>query len=197
MRTHTISVLLPTALQAAGHHIYSGACCKSKWSAAAGVSQKHIVAFTYLRSGMQTCQLRPCPTIRHTSPQASRSNQHCFKSSRQPPRTQSHIVRATEEDGKSGLDWDKAWSGFVDGLNKNIPVVEDRTVARPEEQKKTSSKSPQFAKDSRRNLRENIKKQENFVLDFWSQESFFKLGGVLIVLLLAVFLVAGRGGPPE
>ena len=161
------------------------------------VLRKQVAVCDYRRSGMQTFQFRPCCTIRHTLPAAARSTKHCFTDSRHPPRTQSHIVRATEEEGKSGLDWDKAWSGFVDGLNKNIPVVEDRTVARPEEPKKASSKSPQFAKDSRRNLRENIKKQENFVLDFWSQESFFKLGGVLIVLLLAVFLVAGRGGPPE
>lgn len=126
--------------------------------------------------------------------------QRPFRNDLRPPKIPRHVARAADEDSdrKTGLDWDKAWSGFVDGLNRNIPVVEDRTVSRPEQKPQPSSKSPQFSKDSRRGLRENIKKQENFVLDFWSQESFFKLGGVLILILLASFLVVGTGNsPPE
>lgn len=124
-------------------------------------------------------------------------NARAFNSGKAPCRPRLSLVRATEEKSEgTGPDWDRAWKSFSDSLNKNIPVVEDRTL-NPPEQKKASSRSPQFAKDSRRELRENIKKQENVLLDFWSQESFFKLGGALIVLLLLVFLVAGNGGPPE
>ena len=108
-------------------------------------------------------------------------------------------IRAAAEDDskKGGLDWDKAWSNFADSLNKNIPVVEDRSARRPEaQQQRPSSKSPQFAKDSRRQLKENIKRQENFVLDFWSQELFFKAGGLFIAVLLIIFLfIGGPGGP--
>ena len=149
---------------------------------------------------MQACQRTAGASSALVSTTVRGPSRRCFTASRQPPRAPFHVVRATEEgsEGKNGLDWDKAWSGFVDGLNKNIPVVEDRTVNRPEQPKKaSSSRSPQFAKDSRRSLRENIKKQENTVLDFWSQESFFKLGGVLIVLCLVAFLVVGPGRPPE
>lgn len=123
-----------------------------------------------------------------------------FKPSRASLRPRRFACQATEKDegSKGGLDWDSAWSNFKEGLNKNIPVVEDRT-AKPQSQQqpKPSNKSPQFARDSRRQLRENIKKQEDFVLDFWSQELFFKAGGVFIAVLLVIFLLVGGPGGPE
>ena len=125
--------------------------------------------------------------------------QHAFTTGKAPRRLRRQAIRAAKEDepSKGGLDWDSAWSSFKDGLNKNIPAVEDRSAKRPESQaQRASSQSPQFARDSRRQLRENIKKQENLVLDFWSQELFFKAGGVLIAVLLAIFLfIGGPGGP--
>ena len=127
-----------------------------------------------------------------------RSVQHPFTSGKPPRKLRKQATCAAEDEpNKGGLDWDKAWSSFKDGLNKNIPAVEDRTVKRPEsQQQRPSSKSPQFAKDSRRQLRENIKQQENLVLDFWSQELFFKAGGVFIAVLLVIFLfIGGPGGP--
>lgn len=127
-----------------------------------------------------------------------RSVQHPFTSGKPPRRLRKQATRAAEEEpNKGGLDWDGAWSNFKDSLNKNIPAVEDRSVKRPEtQQQRQSSKSPQFAKDSRRQLRENIKQQENLVLDFWSQELFFKAGGVFIAVLLVIFLfIGGPGGP--
>ena len=127
-----------------------------------------------------------------------RSVQHRFISGNAPLRLRKQAARAAEDEpNKGNLDWDRAWSSFKDGLNKNIPAVEDRSVKRPEsQQQRPSSKSPQFAKDSRRQLRENIKQQENLVLDFWSQELFFKAGGVFIAVLLVIFLfIGGPGGP--
>lgn len=128
------------------------------------------------------------------------SVQHAFFSSDKAPRrlrNQSTLAAKQDEPGKGGLDWDNAWSSFKDSLNKNIPEVEDRSAKRPESQpQRASSKSPQFAKDSRRQLRENIKKQENLVLDFWSQELFFKAGGLFIAVVLVLFLfIGGPGGP--
>ncbi len=125
-----------------------------------------------------------------------------FRPSKAPPRLHGHVLKATEEDegSRGGLDWDSAWSNFKEGLNKNIPVVEDRTAKRSDtqqQQQRSNSKSPQFARDSRRQLRENIKKQENLVLDFWSQELFFKAGGVFIAVLLVIFLLIGGPGGPE
>ena len=104
------------------------------------------------------------------------------------------VCGATEDSEgkkKGGFDWDNAWSNFQEGLNRNIPEVQDRTARPAEPQPRVSSKSPQFARDSRKQLRENIKKQENLVLDFWSQELFFKVGGALIAVLLLFFLVIG------
>lgn len=129
-----------------------------------------------------------------------RSVQHPFASVKPSRRLRKQATCAAEDEpNKGGLDWDRAWSSFKDGLNKNIPAVEDRSVKpkSPEsQQKRPSSKSPQFAKDSRRQLRENIKQQENLVLDFWSQELFFKAGGVFIAVLLVIFLfIGGPGGP--
>ena len=127
-----------------------------------------------------------------------RSVQHRLIGGNAPRRLRKQAARAAEDEpNKGGLDWDRAWSNFKDGLNKNIPAVEDRSVKRPEsQQQRPSSKSPQFAKDSRRQLRENIKQQENLVLDFWSQELFFKAGGVFIAVLLVIFLfIGGPGGP--
>ena len=124
---------------------------------------------------------------------------HAFRSGKAPRRPCRQSTRAAEEESsKGGLDWDRAWSNFKDGLNKNIPVVEDRSAKQPEtQQQRPSSKSPQFAKDSRRQLKENIKKQENLVLDFWSQELFFKAGGVFIAVLLVIFLIIGGPGGPS
>ncbi|DBA74072.1 TPA: hypothetical protein ACH3X1_010886 [Trebouxia sp. C0004] len=127
--------------------------------------------------------------------------QQAFKPIKSLPRSRRHAPRAADKgkSSKGGLDWDSAWSNFKDGLNKNIPVVEDRTAQRPESQQqpKSSNKSPQFARDSRRQLRENIKKQENLVLDFWSQELFFKAGGLFIAVLLVIFLLIGGPGGPD
>ena len=127
------------------------------------------------------------------------SVRHAVVSDRAPRRVRKQCIRAAKEDepSKGGLDWDNAWSSFKDSLNKNIPEVEDRSAKRPESQpQRTSNKGPQFAKDSRRQLRENIKQQENLVLDFWSQELFFKAGGLLIAVLLVIFLfIGGPGGP--
>lgn len=144
------------------------------------------------------CSVNPSVTL---LPQRSvRSTYQAFKPNQASPRLRRFACQATEKDegSKGGLDWDSAWSNFKDGLNKNIPVVEDRT-AKPQSQQqpKPSNKSPQFARDSRRQLRENIKKQEDFVLDFWSQELFFKAGGVFIAVLLVIFLLVGGPGGPE
>lgn len=128
-----------------------------------------------------------------------RPAQHKFTCGKAPRRLRKQVTRAADDEpGKGGPDWDRAWSNFKDGLNKNIPAVEDRSVKRPDsQQQRPSSKSPQFAKDSRRQLRENIKQQENLVLDFWSQELFFKAGGVLIAVLLLTFLIIGGPGGPS
>ncbi|KAL3147737.1 hypothetical protein ABBQ32_002479 [Trebouxia sp. C0010 RCD-2024] len=127
------------------------------------------------------------------------SVRHAFLSGRAPRTVRKQCIHAAKEDepSKGGLDWDSAWSNFKDSLNKNIPEVEDRSTKRPESQPpRASSKGPQFAKDSRRQLRENIKQQENLVLDFWSQELFFKAGGLFIAVLLVIFLfIGGPGGP--
>jgi len=140
-------------------------------------------------------------TLLHARVTLARPTQQAFKPIKSSPRLRRHVPRAADKDesSKRGLDWDSAWSSFKDGLNKNIPVVEDRTAQRPasQQQPKSSNKSPQFARDSRRQLRENIKKQENLVLDFWSQELFFKAGGVFIAVLLVIFLLIGGPGGPD
>ena len=140
-------------------------------------------------------------SLLHARVNLARPGQQAFKPIKSSPRLRRHVPRAAdkEESSKRGLDWDSAWSSFKDGLNKNIPVVEDRTAQRPESQQqpKSSNKSPQFARDSRRQLRENIKKQENLVLDFWSQELFFKVGGLFIAVLLVIFLLIGGPGGPD
>ena len=141
-----------------------------------------------------TAGVRPCHRLAYGSGATFRPAQQGSKQRSVRSAYPRHITRATEDSDqnqKRGLDWDSAWSNFKDGLNKNIPQVEDRTARSPEPQKRTSSKSPQFAKDSRRQLRENIKKQEDVVLDFWSQELFFKAGGAFIAVLLVIFLVIG------
>ena len=124
-----------------------------------------------------------------------------FRCCRASSRRHRYVPTASEEGerSKGGLDWDNAWSSFKEGLNKNIPAVEDRSATRPQQpqQQRPSNKSPQFARDSRKQLRENIKKQENLVLDFWSQELFFKIGGLFIAVLLVVFLLTGGPGGPE
>ena len=69
------------------------------------------------------------------------------------PRQRRCICGATEDSEgkkKGGLDWDSAWSNFKEGLNKNIPEVQDRSARPAEPQQRVSSKSPQFAKDSRK-----------------------------------------------
>lgn len=52
--------------------------------------------------------------------------------------------------------------------------------------------APKFAKPSKRG--EKVRQQESLLLDFWTQENSFKLGGALVVglLLFFVFVI----GPP-
>jgi hypothetical protein len=52
--------------------------------------------------------------------------------------------------------------------------------------------APKFAKPSKRG--EKVRQQESLLLDFWTQENTFKLGGALVVglLLFFVFVI----GPP-
>jgi hypothetical protein len=163
-------------------------------------------AIASLRGSSLLCNMQVLCLKFHNSLLHTRVNLACpahqaFKPSKSSPRLRRHAPRAADKgkSSKGGLDWDSAWSNFKDGLNKNIPVVEDRTAQRPESQQqpKSSNKSPQFARDSRRQLRENIKKQENLVLDFWSQELFFKAGGVFIAVLLVIFLLIGGPGGPD
>lgn len=63
-----------------------------------------------------------------------------------------------------------------------IPKVDDRPV----------QNAPKFARRSKRV--EKVKQQESELLDFWTQELSFKVGGALVLGLLFVFLFII--GPP-
>ena len=52
--------------------------------------------------------------------------------------------------------------------------------------------APRFAKRTQRG--EKVKQQESQLLDFWTQEASFKIGGALVIGLLFVFLFVI--GPP-
>merc|ERR1712130_307169 len=78
--------------------------------------------------------------------------------------------------------WDKKWRDTVNKAKQGVPKTDSQPV----------QSAPKFAKSSKRG--EKVKEQESLLLDFWTQENTFKVGGAIVVgLLLAfVFII----GPP-
>ncbi len=93
-----------------------------------------------LLCNMQVLCLKIHNCLLHTRVNLACPAHQAFKPSKSSPRLRRHAPRAADKgkSSKGGLDWDSAWSNFKDGLNKNIPVVEDRTAQRPESQQQPS-----------------------------------------------------------
>ncbi|KAK9822686.1 hypothetical protein WJX81_000624 [Elliptochloris bilobata] len=69
------------------------------------------------------------------------------------------------------------WSDFKTTAKKGVPVTESR-------------KAPSFSRKPRRtSLQDSIRKQEDLVLDVWSSETAFKVGGVVAVAFMAFIVV--------
>ena len=133
-------------------------------------------------------QSRVCRPALTTGLEWRRHTCHLPQQARLPRQRRPAAARA-EKDNKDGkkVDWDRAWSDFkpnVDSLKDSLPKVEQ----------KSSSAGPKFSKQSLRGQRDTIRKQENAVLDVWSQEIFFKIGGAAIVVILFIFVFII--GPP-
>ena len=62
----------------------------------------------------------------------------------------------------------------------------------PKVDSKPIDSAPKFAKRTVRG--QQVKKQESQLLDFWTQEASFKIGGAIVIGLLFVFLFVI--GPP-
>lgn len=113
----------------------------------------------------------------------------CTRCRRPLPRSARWCVRASKDGGDDdrGVNWDAAWSEFKSTAKKGAlrhlcayPPLVGVTAGRgcagdagiPETE---SRKAPSFSRRPRRTpLQEQIRKQEDFVLDFWSSETVFK-----------------------
>lgn len=86
----------------------------------------------------------------------------------------------SDSDSSDGVDWEEKWSNFQAGIKDKIPEVEPGA----------RRSGPRPTGNSRQ---DQIRRQENAVLDVWNQESFFKYAGgaVAVLLLLLIF-----SGPP-
>lgn len=89
----------------------------------------------------------------------------------------------------SSVDWDQAWSNFSQNARAKIPEVESRVY----------TQAPRFAERRTWNVgqqQESIRRQERYLLNYWSQDTFFK-GGGLAVLALFILLILLAGPPPS
>lgn len=123
----------------------------------------------------------------------------CTRCRRPVPRSERWCVRASKDGGDDdrGVNWDAAWSEFKSTAKKGawrhllthlplIGVTAGRGCAGcagiPETE---SRKAPSFSRRPRRTpLQEQIRKQEDFVLDFWSSETVFKARLALYLYVL-------------
>lgn len=98
-----------------------------------------------------------------------------------------------KNDGEGSVDWDAAWRKVRD----NMPEVEDRTQPGGEFGGRTTrtSQSPRFNRDEARSRREDIRKQEQLLLNIWTDEKLFLQAGLGLVALLLVCVVVV--GPPS
>lgn len=87
-------------------------------------------------------------------------------------------VRAERNNGESG-EQKSGWS--------EIKKEADKFRA---QMNSTVSKPPRVASDSFRAKKDSIRKQENQVLDFWSQEKFFLAAGGVLAVILILFILA-------
>lgn len=84
------------------------------------------------------------------------------------------------------VDWDAAWKKVRQGL----PEVESRSAS------SVRTQTPSFSRDAARSRREDIKQQEQLLLNLWTDEKLFLQAGLGIVALLLLFVVV-IGPPPQ
>ena len=135
----------------------------------------------------------------------------CCTSCRRPlPRSARWCVRASKDAGDDdrGVNWDAAWSEFKSTAKKGalrsprahlpqVGVTAGKWCAGDAGIPETESrKAPSFSRRPRRTpLQEQIRKQEDLVLDFWSSETVFKARCTVLGMFLRTSMSGTASSP--